>query len=103
MMATLFIQDVSELSEPFDLSKPFEFRSLKAFRVSISQSLSSFDLSKPFEFRSLKDFRALKAFRDSEVIPMSSLEHTWYINMHPHMQKAEAGERVRVSSLYYFY
>ena len=79
------------------------FRSLKAFRVSISQSLSSFDLSKPFEFRSLKDFRALKAFRDSEVIPMSSLEHTWYINMHPHMQKAEAGERVRVSSLYYFY
>ena len=45
-------------------------------------SLSSFDLSKPFEFRSLKDFRALKAFRaltafrDSEVNPMSSLAHT---------------------------
>ena len=72
MMATLFTKDVSELSEPFDVSKPFEFRSLK-------------------------DFRALKAFRDSEVNPMSSLAHTWYINTHPHMHKAEAGERVRLS------
>ena len=54
-------------------------------------------------FRGIKAFRSLKAFRDSEVNPMSSLAHTWYINTHPHMHKAEAGERVRVSSLYSFY
>jgi hypothetical protein len=53
-------------------------------------------------FRSLRAFRALKAFRDSEVNPMSSLAHTWYVNTHPHMHRAEAGERVRVSSLYFF-
>ena len=78
-------------------------RRLGALSLSMSQSLSSFDLSKPFEFRSLKDFRALKAFRDSEVNPMSSLTLNWYINTHPHMHKAEAGERVRLSSLYSFY
>jgi hypothetical protein len=44
-----------------------------------------------------KDFRALKAFRNSDVNPMSPLRHTWYINTHPHMHKTEAGERVRVS------
>jgi hypothetical protein len=54
-------------------------------------------------FRCLKAFRALKAFRDTEVNPMSSLAYTWYINTHPHMHKAEAGERMRVSSLYSFY
>ena len=84
-------------------------RRLGALSLSMSQSLSSFDLSKPFEFQSLKDFRdlkdfrALKAFRDSEVNSMSSLAHTWYIKTHPHMHEAEAGERVRVSSLYSFY
>jgi hypothetical protein len=71
MMATLFIQDVSELSKPFD----------------VTQSLPS--------YQSLSI--SLKAFRDSEVNPMSSLALTWYINTHPHMHKAEAGERVRVS------
>ena len=65
-MMTLFIQDVSELSEPFEVPKPF-------------------DVSKPFV--------ALK------LNPMSSLAHNWYINTHPHMYKAEAGERVRVSIL----
>jgi hypothetical protein len=69
-MMTLFIQDVSELSEPFDVPKPF-------------------DVSKPFELS--KPFVALK------LNPMSSLAHNWYINTHPHMHKAEAGERVRVS------
>ena len=71
MMATLFIQDVSEPSKPFDVT-----RGLPSY-----QSLSI----------------SLEAFRDSEVNPMSSLAHNWYINTHPHMHKAEAGERVRVS------
>jgi hypothetical protein len=71
MMATLFIQDVSELSNSFD----------------VTQSLSS--------YQSLSI--SLKAFWDPEVIPKSSLAHNWYINTHPHMHKAEAGERVRVS------
>ncbi len=60
-------------------------RAIKAFRC----------LSKPFDDS--------QAFRDSEVNPMSSLAHTWYINTHPHMHKAEAGERVRVSYLYSLY
>ena len=77
MMVTLFIQDVSEPSKPSD----------------VTQSLSS--------YQSLSI--SLKAFRDSEVNPMSSLALTWYINTHPHMHKAEAGERVRLSSLYSFY
>ncbi len=49
-------------------------------------------------FRGTKAFRCIKAFRDSEANPMSSLTLNWYINTHPHMHKAEASERVRVSS-----
>jgi hypothetical protein len=48
-------------------------------------------------FRGTKAFRCIKAFRDSKANPMSSLAHNWYINTHPHMHKAEAGERVRLS------
>ena len=49
-------------------------------------------------FRGTKAFRCIKAFGDSEANPMSSLTLNWYINTHPHMHKAEASERVRVSS-----
>ena len=51
--------------------------------------------------RALKAFRATKAFRDSEVNSMSSLAHAWYINTHPHMHKAEVGERARKCQPYY--
>ena len=69
-------------------------RALKAFR-----GTKAFRCIKVF--RCVKAFRATKAFRDSEVNPMSSLAHAWYINTHPHMHQAEAGERACKCQPYY--